>query len=62
VLDGPFAGMRYVPRAAGSSLLPKLLGSYEAELHGIVAVVINSDYRKIVDVESTSTRRSSMCS
>ena len=50
VLDGPFAGMRYVPEAVGSSLLPKLLGSYEAELHQQLAVIISSGYRRIIDV------------
>ena len=50
VLDGPFAGMRYVPQAAGSSLLPKLLGCYEAELHPTLASIISSDYRQVVDV------------
>ena len=50
VLDGPFAGMRYVPQAAGSSLLPKLLGCYEAELHPTLASIINSNYRQVVDI------------
>ncbi len=50
VLDGPFVGMRYVPQAACSSLLPKLLGCYEAELHPTLDAVINSGYRQIVDV------------
>lgn len=50
VLDGPFAGMRYVPEAAGSSLLPKLLGSYEAELHQTLATIIGSGSRTIIDV------------
>lgn len=50
VIDGPFAGMRYVPEAAGSSLLPKLLGSYEAELHKSLDTIISSGYRRIIDV------------
>lgn len=36
---GPFAGMRYLDQAAGSLLAPKLLGTYEAELHEFVASV-----------------------
>lgn len=50
VLTGPFAGMLYVAEAAGSGLLPKLLGSYEAELTQWVTTIINSDYGKIIDV------------
>ena len=50
VLAGPFAGMLYVAEAAGSSLLPKLLGSYEAELSQWVTAIIDSDYGRIIDV------------
>ena len=50
VLAGPFAGMLYVAEAAGSSLLPKLLGSYEAELHQTVGAIVDSGYGKIIDV------------
>jgi len=49
VLAGPFAGMLYVTGAAGSNL-PKLLGSYEAELHQWVTAIINTDYGKIINV------------
>lgn len=33
VMRGPFRGMRYVQGAVGSHLHPKLLGTYERELH-----------------------------
>lgn len=33
VLAGPFAGMEYVAKATEGALLPRLLGTYEAELH-----------------------------
>jgi len=33
VLSGPFKGMRYVGFACGSALAPKLLGTYEMEVH-----------------------------
>ena len=36
ILAGPFAGMHYVGDYAGSLLPPKLLGTYERELHAIV--------------------------
>src|SRR5512141_1962908 len=42
---GPFAGMRYTPAAARNRLIvPKLLGTYECELHGIVAQIQNGAY------------------
>ena len=36
VLSGPFAGMRYVSRSVGSVYCPKILGTYEKELHPII--------------------------
>ncbi len=36
VMRGPFRGMRYVQGAVGSHLHPKLLGSYERELHPLL--------------------------
>lgn len=50
VLSGPFAGMVYVPQATGSALMPKLLGSYESELHGVIAQIMATDYAAIIDI------------
>lgn len=51
VRNGPFAGLRYpVLQSVGSSLFPKLLGSYEAELHPWIAEVCAGAYTEIVDV------------
>lgn len=36
VQGGPFAGMAYIEQATGSSFVPKLVGSYEAELQGVL--------------------------
>lgn len=48
---GPFAGLRYTAAAAKNRLiLPKLLGTYECELHDIVANVQKAGYDTIVDV------------
>ena len=48
---GPFAGMIYTPQVAKNRLItPKLLGTYECELHAIVAEVQKADYETIVDV------------
>src|SRR5438105_426555 len=52
VLDGPFRGLRY-PSASSlhSGLLPKLLGTYEAELHGPIEHLLKSrTYGAVVDV------------
>lgn len=51
VRGGPFAGLKYPDwRSHGSAVFPKLLGSYEAELHGFVAGVLRSDPPVVVDV------------
>ena len=50
VLDGPFAGMAYVPCPVNITLVPKLLGCYEAELHGVLARVLDTDYAEIVNI------------
>ena len=51
VLHGPFAGMRYpAARAAGSALVPKILGSYERELHAVIERIVSTGYSDIVDV------------
>jgi hypothetical protein len=50
VQSGPFAGMAYVSEAVCSSLVPKLLGSYEAELHAVLAQILNTDYETVIDV------------
>jgi precorrin-6B methylase 2 len=48
---GPFAGMRYTAAAAKNRLIvPKLLGTYECELHAIMAQVQRAGYDTIVDV------------
>jgi hypothetical protein len=51
VLDGPFAGTQYAEAASvGSSLWPKLLGTYESELRDCIATACKRGYRKIIDV------------
>lgn len=50
VQSGPFAGMAYVSEAICSSLIPKLLGSYEAELHDVLAQILTRDYDTVIDV------------
>jgi Ribosomal protein L11 methyltransferase (PrmA) len=50
IQGGPFAGMAYVSEAVCSSLVPKLLGSYEAELQHVFAEVIDREYETVIDV------------
>lgn len=50
VQSGPFRGMKYINRAMGSALLPKLLGSYEAELHGAIEKAILKQFARVVNI------------
>jgi precorrin-6B methylase 2 len=51
VAHGPFQGMRYpAAESFGSMLLPKLLGSYESELHPTLEALLINDYTAIVDI------------
>ncbi|MCE0499344.1 MAG: hypothetical protein LV481_15495 [Methylacidiphilales bacterium] len=53
VKNGPFRGLRYSEAAAaGSTLPPKLLGSYEMELAPVWARVLQRKYTEIVDIGS----------
>jgi hypothetical protein len=49
VAAGPFAGMNYLPSAAGSELCPKLLGTYEMELWPAIMAALAIPYDLIVD-------------
>jgi hypothetical protein len=51
VLNGPFKDMIYPEMASvGSTLYPKLLGSYEYELQGIIYHCIQKNYSQIIDI------------
>jgi hypothetical protein len=51
VLAGPFRGLRYPALASwGSAFLPKLLGTYERELHPAIERVSHRPYNLIVDI------------
>jgi len=51
VKTGPFKGLEYVQvESVCSAILPKLAGTYEAELHGFFKHVSESSYEAIVDV------------
>ena len=50
VVQGPFQGMRYFPRSCGSTILPKLLGTYECEIAPAVEAIAASGCDRVVDV------------
>lgn len=50
VLSGPFRGLRYLPFSSGSGLLPKLVGSYEVEVHTAVETACERGYRTVVNI------------
>ena len=53
VLHGPFQGMKYSADAlAARHSIPKLLGSYECELHPVIEMIQRSNYERIIDIGS----------
>lgn len=50
VQGGIFKGMRYIGEATGSVLAPKLIGSYEEELHAVLQNLFDQPYEVIVDI------------
>lgn len=40
VMSGPFEGMNYIGTSVGSAYLPKLLGTYELELHATISQIL----------------------
>jgi hypothetical protein len=49
VLAGPFKGMKYISEAVGSAFLPKIVGTYEYELHGLIDEYLRGDFDRFVD-------------
>ena len=51
VKHGPFRGMRYPAKnAIGSVLFPKIIGSYERELHRILERICSNKYSEIINI------------
>jgi len=50
VQAGPFASMKYVAASAGSAYLPKLVGSYEKELHPWIELLAQKQFDTIIDL------------
>jgi hypothetical protein len=50
IRGGPFAGMAYVGQATEGALIPRLLGTYEAELHPHLLAFAEAGLDAVVDV------------
>ena len=50
VVGGPFKGMRYIDRSVWGAYIPKLLGTYELELHQSLERAIADGHQHMVDV------------
>jgi hypothetical protein len=50
VAAGPFKGMRYISECTTGTLSPKILGSYEAELHDIVNRIMQTNYEYVFNI------------
>jgi hypothetical protein len=50
VQHGPFAGMQYVRNASEGALLPRLIGSYESELHPHILAFAEEGLTDVIDV------------
>lgn len=51
VKHGPFKGLIYPSyQSVGSAIFPKILGSYESELHESIEALINKNFDTIIDI------------
>lgn len=50
ILSGPFRGLRYVKNCVMSYLGPKLLGSYESELGGVINNILKNPPTTVVNI------------
>ncbi|WP_332773201.1 class I SAM-dependent methyltransferase [Phenylobacterium sp.] len=50
VFQGPFAGMNYVSAATEGALAPRLLGTYESELHPHIAAFATEGLDCVIDI------------
>ena len=50
IWSGPFAGMDYVSQATEGSLIARLLGTYESELHPYLTAIVAAGLDCVIDV------------
>src|SRR5262249_17496055 len=52
ISGGPFKGMKYVGDSRGSAFYPKLMGTYELELHGIIERLCQEQFDVLLNIGS----------
>jgi hypothetical protein len=53
VLHGPFKGLKYPAlEASGSALYPKIIGTYEKEIHPVIEQICSKSYTQIINIGS----------
>lgn len=50
VNSGPFKEMKYINKSSGSVLVPKIVGTYECELHDVIEKLCNKEYELLIDI------------
>lgn len=50
ICSGPFAGLHYVQSSIGSAYYPKILGTYELELHPIIEELCKKSFHTIINI------------
>jgi hypothetical protein len=50
VMSGPFQGIRYTRRAQGSSISPKIVGTYEKELYDVIRSIQADGFDTVIDI------------
>jgi hypothetical protein len=48
--SGRFAGVKYAAKSVGSAYLPKLLGTYELELHPVIEAIQKDSFELLVNI------------
>jgi precorrin-6B methylase 2 len=50
IRGGPFAGVQYSSEPVGDNLIPKLLGTYELELHGHIDRMLDCQPKRVINI------------
>lgn len=50
IQNGPFEGMIFVSETSEANVSPRLLGSYEGELHPVIEKICSSGFQRMVDI------------
>lgn len=50
IASGPFKGMKYIENSTGGAYFPKLLGTYEKELHSVINDLSGQNFEALINV------------